>query len=185
MRLGCCRSSRQCVVSFLRFWGLFEAGGTVVVTVVNDIDVGDGGRVGVVHGDMAVVAGMVTMWMGVFRDRSRDSVDVLAFFRSHDGSLLGSVCVTVSAVEVGAVWVLESIVTLVADSICMLSLISSLSCFISHFSRSAVLPRSSPSLSPFSYPSFNSAVFPFSSDLEIASLTMEYASSRPRAIIAS
>ena len=51
---------------------------------------------------------------------------------------------------VGVVCALESVVARVVGSISIPLLISALLCFLSHSSRSAVLPRSSPSFSPFS-----------------------------------
>ena len=55
------------------------------------------------------------------------------------GSSLGAVCITASAVQVEVVW--EAVSTIVGPHL------------IIQASRSAVLPLSSPSLSPFSYPS--------------------------------
>jgi hypothetical protein len=97
---------------FRSFWGLFEVEGKVVVAVVNVVDVGDGGRVVVVHGDMAVVTGLGGLISGAVGAEVSlqaceaalqvlgGSVDVPASFSRRGGSSLGSVCVTVSAVEV-------------------------------------------------------------------------------------
>jgi hypothetical protein len=107
------------------FWGsgcCSEARGVVVVAVVNIVDVVDGVHAGVVPGDVAVVAGTgglvtgaVVAWVslqvcGAVFQVLGSSVDVPASFSRRGGSSLGSVCVTVSAVVVGAVWVLESTV---------------------------------------------------------------------------
>jgi hypothetical protein len=125
---------------------------------IDGSDVADGG---IIKGGVAVVArrvGLVTVWMGVFRDSSRGFVDLPAFFCSRDRLSLGSVCVAVLAVEVGAVWVLESVVTLFANSICTPLSISTFCscvrtsvhllwpCVVVQVSRSAILPCSSPFL---------------------------------------
>jgi hypothetical protein len=177
----------------------FEAGAENVVAVVNVVGVvdgtdgavarddvaGDGGDDGLVGVSLACVP--VSQVLG-------SSVDVPALFRRRSFSSSCTVCVTALIVLVGVVCVLESIVSRIVGSVCASSSTRMHVCvsmhfpwpwFVSHTSRSAVFPFSSPSFIPFSYPSFNSAVFPFSSDLAIASLTTEYVSSRPRAIIAS
>jgi hypothetical protein len=112
-----------------------------------------------------------------------------------DGGLVwvsswGAVCIAASAVEVeavwvvestmrvAAVWVLESVVPRVVDSVCMLSLTRThvrgsthlpWPCFVSHTSRSAVLPFSSPSFSPLSYPSLSPSDFTTSSCVSFVS----------------
>jgi hypothetical protein len=153
------------------------------VAVDDVVGVVDGGCASVAAGDMAVVTGLISGVLGAGVSLQAceaasqvlgGSVDVPASFSRRGHSSLDAVCVTASAIVVIVVWVLELVVTLAVSL-----------CFVSQVSRSAVLPRSSPSFSPFSYPSFTSAIFPFSSDLEIASLTTEYASSRPRATMAS
>ena len=90
--------------------GCFEAGEGIVVVVVNDDGIADGGCAGVVSGDTAALAGkggLVTMWLEVFRDELGGSVDVPAFFRSRDSSSLGAVCIAASIVVVLVVCVLE------------------------------------------------------------------------------
>jgi hypothetical protein len=145
---GCCRSPDA--------GASFEAGNEVVVVVVvnNVVDI-DGGCAGVISGDAAHGGGD----------------DGLVWVSSW-----GAVCIAASAVEVEAVWVvestmrvavvwvLESVVPRVVDSVCMLSSTRThvrgsthlpWPCFVSHTSRSAVLPLSSPSFTPLSYPSFS------------------------------
>jgi hypothetical protein len=119
----------------------FGAGEGMVVVVVDDTD---GGCAAVINGDVADGSGG-DGWVGV--------------------SSRGVVCVRESTVEVEVVWVPSSIVTLAVDSVCTSASIptfwscvccsSHLSgpCLISQLSRSAALPRSSPSFSPFSCPS--------------------------------
>ena len=189
---------------FRRVAGRFEGGDGVVVAVVDNVgkvdgsvDVADGGCVAVVGGDVAVVMELGGLISGAVGARVSlqaceaalqvlgGSVDVPVSFSRRGRSSLGAVCITASTAVNVVVWVLESVVMRVVGSVCMPSSILIFAFFISHALRSAVLPRSTPSFIPFSYPSSNSAVFPFSSDLEIASLTTEYASSRPRATIAS
>ena len=92
----------------------------VVVTVVNELDVGDGGHVGIANDDVAVVAGtggLVTRAVvaGVFLQVCGavlqvlgSSVDVPASFSRCSGSSLGAVWITASA-EVVVVWVVFSI----------------------------------------------------------------------------
>jgi hypothetical protein len=88
---------------------------------------------------------------------------------------------TVSTVV--GVWVLESVVVLVIGSVWTHSSIPAR--FLSDCSCSAALPRSNPSVNPFSYPSFKIKAFPFTRALLSISFTNSYASSRPRAMIAS
>jgi hypothetical protein len=121
-------------------------------------------------------------------------VDIPVSLSGRSGSSWSAVCITVSMVQVGVIWVQESIGMLAVDPICMPSstwihVCGSTHlpwpCFISHASHSAVFPRSSPSFSPFSYSSSSIAVFPFFSALEIPSFNTKYACSRPCAMIAS
>jgi hypothetical protein len=125
----------------------------VVVVVDNVVDVADGGCVGIVSGDVARLVGSLggegvrgvgwgplLVCMAVSQVLGC-SIDV--------PTLLSAVCVTALAVVVEAVWVLVSVVTRVVGSVC--------SRFVSHTSRSAVLPRSSPSFTPFLYPASNCA----------------------------
>ena len=128
----------------LRGAGSRFGAGEGVVVVDNDIGVVDGGCAAVVSGDVAHRGGDGGLWAVSSR---------------------GAICTKVSAVEVGVVWVPASIVTLAVDSVCTSASIptfwscvcrsSHLSgpCLISQLSRSAALPRSSPSFSPFSCPS--------------------------------
>jgi hypothetical protein len=120
-------------------------------------------------------------------------VDVPASLSGRSGSSWSSVCITASTVQVGVVWVQESIGMLAIDPVCTPSstwirVCGSTHipwpCFVSHASRSAVFPHSSPSFSPFSYPSSSIAVFLFFSALEIPSFNTKYACSRPCAMIA-
>ena len=121
---------------------------------------GDGGDDGLVGVSLACMP--VSQMLG-------GSVDVPTSF-SRCGSLsLGSVCVTVSAVEVGAVWVLESVVVHVADSVCTSSLTRIHVCGSMHLpwlcscsSFPSLSPGLWPSLQPFSCARF-SASFLFSS----------------------
>jgi len=92
--------------------------------------------------------------------------------------------VAVSTVVV-VVWVLESVVLTVVLVWVPESTWAAVSTLVAVSSRSAVLPRSSPSFSPFSYPSSHIAILPLSSDLDIVSFTKLYACSRPRLIISS
>jgi hypothetical protein len=108
--------------------GSFEAEGQVVVVVVDVVGVVDGTDGAIDNGDVA-------------GDGGGDRVAV--------GSSRGAVCIEASAVEEVVVSVLEYVVSRVVGCVCA----SSLSRFVSRFSRLANLPRSSPSLSPFSYPS--------------------------------
>ena len=141
------RLSRVCH-RFRDAGGSFSAGDRKVVVVVDDVvivdgsvSVADGGCAGIVNGDVAGVGG--DEGLGVVSSR-------------------GVVCIKASTVVVR---VLESIVSRVIGSICAPSLIPTFcGCirgstqlpalrFVSHASHSVVLPHSSPSLSPFSYPS--------------------------------
>ena len=89
----------------------------VVVTVVNELDVGDGGHVGVATDDVAVVAGMGGLVMravvagvslqvcGAVLQVLGSSVDVPASFSRCSGSSLGAVWITVLALDTGFVCV--------------------------------------------------------------------------------
>jgi hypothetical protein len=107
-----------------------------VVAVVVIVAVVDGGCASVVSGDVAHSGG----------DDGLEGV-----------SSWGAVCIKASAVE-EVVWVLEFVVTHVGGSVCMPLLNSALS----RFSRSAALPRSSPSFTPLSYPAFSPSTLPIS-----------------------
>jgi hypothetical protein len=133
-----------------------------VGVVDGGVDVADGGCAGVVGSDMVGDGDgreVETVQQGVGSDGLGDSVDVPAFFSRRGSSSWGAVCVTASVVEMGVVWVRAFVVTLVVGTVCT----PSLSRFVSHFSRSAVLPRSSPSFSPLSYPSLFPSNLPASS----------------------
>jgi hypothetical protein len=84
------------------------------------------------------------------------SVDIPTSFSRCGVSSVGTVWIMALAVQVGMVWVLESIVMLVVGFVCTPSSTWASSFFIP--SRSAVLPRSSPSVSPFSYPSLLASI---------------------------
>ena len=178
---------------FRRVAGRFEAGDGVVVAVVDNVGNVDGGCAGVVSNDVADIAGVdrlvgVSLACMPVSQVLGSSVDVPASFSRRGGSSLGAVCITASTVVVGVVWVLESVVSRVVGSGCA----SSLSLFVSHFSRSATLPRSSPSFSPFSYP-FSLSIFPISDCVILAtvnalvnpSFAFRNPSSRPRFMISS
>jgi hypothetical protein len=131
--------------------GRSEAVGGVQMVVDDDIVVVDGSCAAVASGDVAHVGGVDGL-VGV--------------------SLGGAVCVTALAVVVDIVCALESVVTLAVGSVCISASIptfwnrvprsSHLSgpCFVSQLSRSAVLPLSSPSFTPFLYPASNCASLP-------------------------
>ena len=91
------------------------------------------------------------------------SIDVPASLSGCGGSSQGVVCVLVLAVEVGAVWVLEFVITQTISSVCtsLSTLIFTFS--VSHSFRSAVLPHSSPSFLPSFFPSSNASFHAFSS----------------------
>jgi hypothetical protein len=143
--------------------GCFGAGDGVVVVAVNNVDSADGNCASIVSDDVAHSGG--------------------------DGDLAGIsswavVCVTESAVEVEVVWELEStvqlsivwvlvsVVTLAVGSVCISASIPTFwnrvprsshlygLCFVSQLSRSAILPLSSPSFTPFRYPAWNCASLP-------------------------
>jgi hypothetical protein len=142
--------------------GCFGAGDGVVVVVVNSVGSFDGACAGIVSSDVAALGvrgRLVTGAVGAGGSSSvcmalsqvlGCSIDVPTSFSRRGGPLLSAVCITTSTVEVGMVWVLVSIVTLVSGSVCVPSSTSSLSRFVSHFSCSAILPLSSPSFSPLS-----------------------------------
>jgi hypothetical protein len=167
-----------------------------VVAVVNGIgsrDVAVWRDAYVIGRDMAGSGagwGLGTVGLGGPVDVMGVPVDIPASLSRRSGSSWSAVCVTASMVQVGVVWVQESIGMLAVDPICTPSLTwirvhgsthLPWPCFISHASRSAVFPFSYvslpvtslssfpssspvswPSLQPFSYAS-SSAHFVFSS----------------------
>jgi hypothetical protein len=142
--------------------GWFEAGKEVLVVVVNvvgsvdgSVDVADGSCDGIVNSDVARNGGVdrlvgVSLACMPVSQVLGSSVDIPASFSRRGGSSLGTVCILASTMQVGVVCELVFVVTRVVGSVCMLSSTLTLSCFVSHFSRSTVLPCSSPSFSPFS-----------------------------------
>jgi hypothetical protein len=175
--------------------GRFDGGGTLVA-VVNGVDSHDMAvwqGVYIVGRDVAGSGagwGLGTVGLGGSVDAMGVPVDVPASLSGRSGSSWSAVCVTASMVQVGVIWVQESIGMLAVDPVCTPLLtwihVCGLThlpwpCFISHASRSAVFPfsyaslpitslSSFPSSSPVSWPSLqpfsyarSSACFVFSS----------------------
>jgi hypothetical protein len=143
-----------------------------VVVVVGDNDGGCGGDV---RRDMAVVTGLGGLISGAVGARVSlqaceaalqvlgGSVDIPASFSRRGRSSLGAICITASTAVDVVVWVLESVVTRVAGSICTPLSILIFAFFISHALHSAVLPFSYASLlvtSCASFPSSSPASWP-------------------------
>jgi hypothetical protein len=128
-----------------------------VVAVVNGIgshDMAVTGCVGIVGCDVGGSGdgrGIGMVGLEVVWDRLGVSVDVSVSLSGCSGMSWDAVCVMVSMVTAAIVWLLESVVTLVVSSVCMPLLTSTFLHFVP--SCLAVLPCSTPSFSPFSYPS--------------------------------
>jgi hypothetical protein len=104
--------------------GRFDGGGGTLVAVVNGVgsrDVAVTGCVGVVGRDVAGAGeGWVvgTVRQGVVWDVLVVPVDVPASLSGRGGSSWSAVCVTASTVQVGVIWVQESVVSRVVGSVC-------------------------------------------------------------------
>ena len=153
----------------------------VIVTVVNDIDVGDGGCVGIISGYVAalagtgglvtraVVAGVSLQVCGAVLQVLGSSVDVPASFSRCSGSLLGAVWITALALDTGFVCVAVDCHCL-SSSICVTVLwvlaffgipLAFTPCIIlSNPSFATKYPSLRPKPIPRSIPSFNPNFFP-------------------------
>ena len=170
------------------------------MVVVDDVGVVDGADGAVATGDVVSDGGDdglvgVSLACMPVSQMLGGSVDVPASFSRCGIPSLFIVCVTASTVVVGVIWVLESVVVHVVDSVCTSSSTwihvrgsthLPWPCFVSQTSRSAILPwsyasllitscssfplsspASWPSLQPFWYARFSSS-FLFSSSSFLA-----------------